>query len=333
MGPTWKFYYGPSDDQPAPSPTSETIQDMVTGMSDVAQMVIAQSGWRANPLGEVPPYFNDLINVWPNLPALAAPHPFEFASFGINFFDQGTGVAQLVTPNDSDNDWIDNSDAVAKYRQVALALCSAPYNARYIALALEVNSYCDRTSRDDYLYFVQSVYIPIYDAIKAIDPTVKVFVTFQLEQMKGLGNEWGFTPKAHWDLLAQYQGKLDLLAFTTYPEFIYGNPQDIPDDYYSSILASVPDALKNKPLAFVELGWSDSAGTIATQRAQVDFLSRFLVLTQGLKMEYANWVFLHDEHTQPANPKLRLGLDDYNGNQRPIWQAWAALKARPYAPL
>ena len=68
-------------------------------------------------------------------------------------------------------------------------------------------------------------------------------------------------------------------------------------------------------MAFVELGWSDSAGTVVTQSAQVDFLSRFLVLTQGLKMEYVNWVFLHDEHTQPANPKLRLGLDDYNGNE------------------
>ena len=49
VGPTWKFYYGPSDDQPVPTPTSATIQDMVTGMPDVAQMVIAQSGWRAIP--------------------------------------------------------------------------------------------------------------------------------------------------------------------------------------------------------------------------------------------------------------------------------------------
>jgi hypothetical protein len=52
----------------------------------------------------------------------------------------------------------------------------------------------------------------------------------------------------------------------------------------------------------------------------------------ALKLSYVNWVFLHDEHTQPVNAKTRLGLADYNGNKRPIWDAWQTLKRRAYAP-
>jgi hypothetical protein len=121
------------------------------------------------------------------------------------------------------------------------------------------------------------------------------------------------------------------LAFTTYPEFVYGDPASIPEDYYSSIVTSVPDSLKTKPLAFVELGWSDRDGSASSQRAQTDFLSRFLTLTRGLDVEYVNWVFLHDEHRQPLNPKLRVGLKDYDGHARPIWDAWRSLVGRPYA--
>jgi hypothetical protein len=39
-----------------------------------------------------------------------------------------------------------------------------------------------------------------------------------------------------------------------------------------------------------------------------------------------------DEHTQPVTAKLRLGLRDYHGSRRPIWDAWKALKELSYKP-
>jgi hypothetical protein len=320
IGPVMK-HFGVWGELPA------TVPDMMSKMTEVGDMILAQSGWHQSgqDYGELPNYFNDLVNIWPT--TVDPNVQYGHVSYGINFFDQGTGVADLIDPVGLTNNWMSNpNDAKAKYRQVALALCGAPYNAKYIALALEVNTYCHYDPAD-YLFFIENVYIPIYDAIKATHPDTKVFVTFQLEQCKGIGAAtWGYVPSAHWSLLDNYNGKLDLIAFTTYPEFGYSTPADIPNDYFTSIKNNLPGNLKNKPLAFVEMGWSDKNGNAGSQQAQIDFLNRFLVLTEGLKVEYMNWVFMHDMELSPLNDKLKLGLRDYNGNARPIWNEWKELK-------
>jgi hypothetical protein len=58
---------------------------------------------------------------------------------------------------------------------VALDFCDSNgvFAAKYMAIAIEVNIYCDRTSRADYEYFIENVYIPIYDAIKVMDNSIK----------------------------------------------------------------------------------------------------------------------------------------------------------------
>jgi hypothetical protein len=324
IGPVWRNYQ---------SGTSDDTIDMIKKINEVGDMLLVQNSWKdSNPslAGQLPQYFVDVITIWPTVEN--PPVKYKYVSYGINFFNQGTGVAEIAINPGDPNDWTNDTVSSAKYTKVVLALCNPPYNAKYIALALEVNTYCDKTSNSDYIKFIEKVYIPTYDAIKAYNPAIKVFVTFQLEQFKGLGGSavWGFTPNSHWLMLNHYAGKLDLIAFTSYPEFIYDTPAEIPDDYFTGIISSLPSNLKSKPLAFVETGWSDRDGNTASQQAQIDFLDRYLVLTKDLDVEYVNWVFMHDDSPAPVNPKLKLGLRDYYGNARPVWDKWKALKDKNY---
>jgi hypothetical protein len=54
---------------------------MVSQIPEVGQMVLAQSGWRAAVLGQVPSYFNDLMVVWSTTVSPAV--SFDYASTGL----------------------------------------------------------------------------------------------------------------------------------------------------------------------------------------------------------------------------------------------------------
>lgn len=316
IGPVWKNF---------PETSYEIIEDLMSHINELGEIVLAQTNWRTDlaSSGSVPAFFNDLVNVWPSLFNVN----YQYVSYGINFFDQQTREPDLNTDINSTNNWT-NSDAQAKYKNVALALCS-DYDAQYLALALEVNVYCIDGSESDYDAFVE-FYKILYDEIKALYPETKVYVTFQLEHMKGLGDaSWGYSVDEHWDILDAFDGKLDLVAFTTYPEFEYDTPREIPDDYYSSIISNLPANLQDKPLAFVEIGWSSRS----SQKAQVDYLERFLTLTNSLDIEYATWVFMHDQSENPLTEKLNIGLKSWDGSvKKLIWNEWKALKDSPYYP-
>lgn len=293
-------------------------------INEVGELVLAQTNWRDDVAssGLVPAYFNDLLNVWPSLFGGYT----QYTSFGINFYNQQTRLPDLNTDIDTTNNWT-NSDAQARYKEVALALCH-DYSAHYLALALEVNVYrIAPGAESDFNNFV-TFYKSLYDDIKALYPDTLVFVTFQLEHTKGLGDtSWGYSVDEQWDILNAFDGKLDLVAFTSYPEFGYDTPQQIPNTYYSSIIANLPANLRNIPLAFVEIGWSSRS----SEQAQVDFLRRFLTLTSNLDIEYANWVFMHDESASPVNEKLSIGLKSHDGSvTKLIWNEWKALKEKPY---
>lgn len=199
--------------------------------------------------------------------------------------------------------------------------------AKYLALAIEVNRYYWHGNHDDYHRFVE-FYKTMYDTLKTEYPHVNVFVTFQLEHLYGLGDKvWGYSVDPHWDFLQEYDGKLDILAFTTYPEVEYDNPNHIPENYYRNIKEVVPQNLRNKSIAFVETAWSD----IVSQQYQVDFLKRFCALIEGIDVVFVNWVHLHDMEKIPSNPMLRLGLRTWDGAEKSVWNEWLKLRSRKYA--
>jgi hypothetical protein len=285
---------------------------MFDKIQEAGELATAQSDWRdsVNESGTIPEFIALLGDQKNN-------YHYEPA-YGINFFQQsGTYDPILNVNTDPTNDWT-NEDAKTLYKQVALDICTT-YHPRYLGLAVEVNSYYLKHAADFNRFVV--FYKELYDLIKAAYPDTKVFVTFQLEMMKGLGDTaWGFAVDPHWEVLDLFGDKLDLAVFTTYPEVEYGSPDDLPDDYYAEIKQHT-----SKKIAFSEIGWSCDQNTEAIQSR---FISRFLQLTHNLNLEFVNWIYMHD---LPEGGFLStVGLRYTDGTAKTGWYQWKALKTRPY---
>jgi hypothetical protein len=110
----------------------------------------------------------------------------------------------------------------------------------------------------------------------------------------------------------------------------YGSPTEMPDNYYRQI-----ETYTEKPIAFNEIGWGSSPDHGGSEEEQVEFLIRFLELTDGMKTELVNWLLLHDLSPQVVGrivqpQHVSLGLRRNNGDPKPVYEAWKELKALPY---
>jgi hypothetical protein len=232
------------------------------------------------------------------------------------------------------NDWT-SQKAQQKYLETVINICNT-LSPKYLALGIEVNTYYQYHSEDFDRFVAQ--YKKMYDAAKttANCASTKIYVTFQLEKLKGLGAAVGYPGVSQWSVLDKFEGKLDVIAFTSYPEVQYATPAAIPSDYYSSILSSIPASLSGKKLGFTELGWNSQnlisvTGTNNSYQSQVDFISRFATITNSMKdagqIEFAAWAFMHDYKTTGAfNPFRTIGLKNADGSQKnstySAWNAW-----------
>lgn len=283
---------------------------MFDKIREAADIVIAQNEWRDSVAksGEIPEYLM-LLGM--------QKEQYDYEPvFGINFF-QGEANAILNTPNNPVKDWT-NEKAKEMYKNVALEIIRR-YSPKYLSLGIEVNTYYQHHP-EDFERFVEA-YKQIYDEIKKDYPDIKLFVSFQLEKMKGLGKKsFGVEIKPHWHLIDKFDGKLDLVAFTTYPELEYDSPDKIPEDYYSQI-----KKYTSKPVAFAEIGWS---AWRPAEESQVNFILKFMELTKTLNKEFVAWVFMHDLKT--PGPLTKVGLRNSSGFPKESWFLWEKLKAMPY---
>jgi hypothetical protein len=115
--------------------TNSTWTEMFEKISSAGEIATAQNPWRDSQAksGEIPEFIA-LVGNQKNT------YNYE-PLYGINFFTQsGTYDPILLVPtNTTDNNW-GNTEAKALYRQAVLAICST-YRPKYLAIALEVNSY------------------------------------------------------------------------------------------------------------------------------------------------------------------------------------------------
>ncbi|MFH0884436.1 MAG: hypothetical protein V1861_01885 [Candidatus Micrarchaeota archaeon] len=195
------------------------------------------------------------------------------------------------------------------------------YKPEYLGLGIEVNILYEK-SPADFDEFVQ-FYGEVYDAVKAKSPNTKVFTVFQLEKMKGLGGGlFGGTndaSNAQWSLLDRFQ-KSDIIVFTTYPDLIYKDPSEIPQDYYSEIKTHT-----TKPIAFSEIGWHSAAspaGWESSDAEQAEFVTTFFDRTKDLDEEFAIWSFLYDQNT--IEPFNTMGLYGSDGSAKAAWTEWVS---------
>lgn len=158
--------------------------------------------------------------------------------------------------------------------------------------------------------------------IHRVSPSTKVFVTLQLEWLKGMrGGLFGGKNDAaqnQWsskDLAPFFTG--DVVGFTSYPGLVYREPSDIPDDYYTDITSHV-----DVPVLFTELGWfrTGPTGWESSRDEQADFIARYFVLTASVQPVFSIWSFLYDPAAKA--PFETMGLLKADETTSPAWEAW-----------
>lgn len=198
----------------------------------------------------------------------------------------------------------------------------------YLAIGVEANRLwmSDRAAFDGFV----AGYAAAYDAVKATSPATRVFTVFQYELLRG--SAYLMTGKAEtpsqWELLARFQGKLDVLGLTTYPFLAFGSPAEIPDAYYREAADKA-----GVPLAFTEVGWpsgpiANAAQWGGTPDEQVAFVKRFDALVSPLRPALAMWSFPHDLGSAAPPTFASVALRANDGSAKPALAAWAELAAR-----
>ncbi len=227
------------------------------------------------------------------------------------FFTQSTGA--LLRPLD---------DSTRRTYLSGATSFAQRYQPEYLGFGIEVNILYEHSPAD---FDSFAAFFPVVcDSVKAHSPSTQVFTVFQLEKMKGLhGGLFGGTndtTHTEWFLLDRFP-RSDLIALTTYPALVFGEPNQLPPEYYSGISRHT-----TKPIAFTEIGWHSAASPIgweSSEREQADFVSRFFDLSNSLNLKFAIWSFLYDQQTsEPFNSMgLRRSTD---GNAKLAWNAWIA---------
>lgn len=190
----------------------------------------------------------------------------------------------------------------------------------YVSIGNEVNRWYEEYGavQDDpngFHHFV-SLYEEVYDEVKAVSNQSVVFCTFAREIVSELR-------EADMDVLDLFDpDKLDLLVLTSYPHSVQGinSPQDIPDDYYASVVNRMP----GKPLGFSEISWP-SISAFGGEQGQADFLNASahrLTTEQEADLHMLCWAWMHDIDVNDD-----VGLLERDGTPKLAYQAWIELSA------
>lgn len=222
----------------------------------------------------------------------------------------------------------------AAYKNFALRL-AREFRPAYLGLASEINTYL-ATYPDDVANFA-SLYRETYDALKAEFPEMKVFLTFQWDHLV-YPEAYGLPPTegTDWEMIEQFEPRLDVWAISSYPCFYFRN-RPIPDDYYRPIRQKTA-----KPLAVAEGGCSSVTvgGVPGSPADQVRYL-RALNEQIGARLEF--WIYLlykdldlesyrdaaginlKEKDLQTLRYFVSMGLVDIGGAPKQSLYVWDAL--------
>jgi len=224
----------------------------------------------------------------------------------------------------------DFSDAGVRAAFIAYAKYLAfNYKPAYLALGVEVDMFYVRRGDGAFRNFV-SLYFEAYDAAKAVSPDTLVFPVFQYEDMLGILNTGEATLPA-WSLVNRFEPKIDMLAVTSFPGFVYTSANSLPPDYYEPLRGR-----SQRPLAFVSVGWSSAASpdglSNEAQGEQLVYLSSLLAAAESLQARLVVWYLGRDTSVSPATafePLATMGLFTTEGEPKAAWLIWRRYAGRP----
>ena len=214
------------------------------------------------------------------------------------------------------------------------------FTPRYIGLASEINTYMD--AHPDNVENYLSLYRETYAAIKAEAPETQVFVTFQWDDLNNLGPfQDGAEYEIKWEQIEAFEPQLDLWAISSYLCFFFDHAADVPDDYYTPLLART-----KKPIAVAEGGCSSIPFDIqsGSEQEQIDYLR---VVDKQLGGErFAFWIYLiyNDLNMESFTPLMEaqgageiaqglayfasIGLAEIDGTPKPALAVWDEIRNR-----
>jgi hypothetical protein len=217
------------------------------------------------------------------------------------------------------------------------------FHPRFLGLASEINTYAD-AHPDDFPHFL-SLYQEIYAAVKAESPETQVFVTFQWEDLNNLfptAAEGRTAYDTNWDQVEAFEPQLDLWVISSYPFVAFPSGAEIPDDYYTPLLART-----DRPLAVAEGGYtSRPVGPFpGSTQDQVDYLSAihsqigsrlrfwvYLLLSDFDPKSYAEEMRrsgLGDDDVNTLGMFSAVGLREADGSPKPALEMWDSFRSLP----
>ena len=248
----------------------------------------------------------------------------------IHFSFMGAGMT-IDSPKSIKNPSLSNSDWRKEYKESVLETVQVT-KPLYLSLGNEVNRWYEKYGNDgvdpnSFGNFV-TLYNEIYHEVKKISPETKVFCVFAREMVSELR-------EADLEVLKLFDpDKLDIFAFTTYPQSVkkdkngkmlaspINKPADIPSDYYSKVYNYIEKSDKTKPLAFTEISWP-AHEAMGGENAQVEFindLSSRLLKNQDVNIHFLMWPWLTD-----LDENDTVGLRKKNGTEKPGLNTWKEL--------
>lgn len=202
----------------------------------------------------------------------------------------------------------------------------------YLVIGHEVNVVFENNP-EAYTDFV-SIYSQAYDAVKEAVPETEVLTSFQYEELLGV-IPWLPPHTPRWELLDDFDGRLDQFGITTYPSFAFAVARKVQPFYYAQITEQT-----SLPVAFISAGYASGVGregfNTSTPAEQRRFLQRLLGDADDLGASLLVWLLSRDlayANDPPEDLVKTLGLQAVDGTPKEAWPAWLEALQRPYDPV
>ncbi|HZF16400.1 MAG TPA: hypothetical protein VE046_10695 [Steroidobacteraceae bacterium] len=218
------------------------------------------------------------------------------------------------------------------YRDYALAV-ERKYHPEYLGLGAETNLIRAAGTAALYAAVVQAANDAAAD-IRAAGRTAPLLISVQVEFAWG-----GFTGGSYEGVEQDFQDFpfTDMLGLSSYPYFVYPQPENLPANYYSRILNG-----RTLPVMVVEGGWTSASvgSVVSSPDIQARYITRHADLLDSvhavgvIQLLYADIDLSSYPPPIPANLPLfvSIGITDSDFVGKPALAAWDALHARRLVP-